>query len=140
MKLTAGGIFAAVSAAIVLICLLVGLYLVGPPGLVRAHRLDELRMTALQNAAGVVEAYELQQGALPGSLEAAYSIGDTPLSGARDPRTGRLFDYRRTGAATYALCAAFDAASEADAPLRWRHGPGRACFAFQAKPPAAGAK
>ena len=134
MKLNAASVFAAVSTFIVVACVIAGFYLVGPPSLVRAHRLDQERIQALGFVVHAVEAFHERQGVLPDSLNAAYRQSDAAPSQARDPGTGVPYEYRRSDAASYELCARFDAPSEPDAPLRWRHGPGRACFAFQVKP------
>lgn len=137
MSQGSASLFGWISAGLVAVCVAVGLYLVGPPGRVRAERLDEARIQRLGGVVDVVEAFRKQKGALPDTLAAAYAGSEAAPSGMRDPVTGAPFEYQRTGPDTYRLCARFETASQPDAPVRWRHGPGRACFALESRRDAA---
>ncbi|QUD86838.1 hypothetical protein [Phenylobacterium montanum] len=134
MKLTSTSTFTAIAVALVVASLAVGFYLVGPPGEVRAHRLDGERLSHLQSVESAVDSYQTQQGALPATLQAAVEQSNVVTGQTRDPETGAPLEYRRTSSTTYDLCARFAAASSEGVAMRWRHGPGRQCFSFQIKP------
>lgn len=65
MKLTSTSTFTAIAVALVVASLAVGFYLVGPPGEVRAHRLDGERLSHLQSVESAVDSYQTQQGRCP---------------------------------------------------------------------------
>lgn len=134
MKITPAGLFATIGGVLVAVGVLVAFLVVGPPGEVRARRLDDNRIQFLDALATQIESYQSRQGVLPDSLQRLSAESGLSPSQIQDPETGLAFEYRPTGAASYQLCARFAAAAGEDVATRWRHGPGRKCFDFQIKP------
>lgn len=134
----AGGIFAIASIVLVVAVVVVGVYLTGSPRQARVRSLDRQRIETLTQLSGAITSYRGDHNVLPASLEevarAEAGIAPADLS---DPESGAPYEYRATGEKTYELCARFGGPSDPDEAIRWRHGPGRACFAFTAPPPPA---
>jgi hypothetical protein len=137
MKLSPAVWFGAVAAVVVIAAIVAGLVVVGPPGDARLHSLDGQRVSAMQQIASDIDAYTAARHALPQSLEQlAVQQSDLTPASIGDPASGALYEYRATGAASYELCASFGIRTEPDEAIRWRHGPGRACFQFTVSHPA----
>lgn len=135
MRVSAGRIFVIASTLLVVAVVLVGIYLTGSPRQARMRSLDRQRVEALTQLSAAINAYRYDHNALPPSLDEAAraEVGIAPAN-LVDPENGAPYEYRTTGAETYELCARFDGPAAADDDVRWRHGPGRACFAFTAPP------
>ena len=129
MRPTPQTLFVTVAGLLVVAAVAAGLVLLGSPRQARLRRMDDQRLSALQALTNTVDAYMGKHGALPDTIDqlAADQVWLAP-SALRDPETGAPYDYRKTGPAAYLLCARFATATDEDAPLHWRHGPGRACF------------
>lgn len=134
------------AALVVLASIVYGFVVMGSPLTIRKLRFDERRISDLQSIQNqLVYSHWTQKGKLPDTLN---ELSD-PLTGFRlpvDPQTGKLYEYRATGARSFELCATFDAAAVSSslvpprgaAPVgynepivgadNWRHGEGRACF------------
>ena len=100
-KLVGFGAGAAVLAAII-----AGFFIVGTPQDARAMRLDNQRVSDLQNIQWQVVSYWQQKEQLPQSLEELYD----PISGSiiqNDPQTGAVYEYRASGVLAFELCATF---------------------------------
>lgn len=133
--MSAGRIFVIGSTALVVAVVLVGVFLTGSPRQARMHSLDRQRVEALTQLSGAIISYHRDHAALPASLgEAARAEAGIATADLTDPETGAPYEYRTTGADAYELCARFEGPSAADEDLRWKHGSGRACFAFAAPP------
>jgi|SRR5579872_35480 len=123
--------FGAIAAIVVIAAIVAGLVVIGSPGDARLHSLDAQRVSAMQQIANDIDAYSAARHALPGTLEQlAVQQPDLTPASIRDPASGALYEYRATGAASYEICATFGIRTEPDEAIRWRHGPGRACFQF----------
>lgn len=129
-----------VIAAIVVVVATLGysIYLVGTPGQQRDVRLDDRRVSELQNIARNIDTYLEINNEMPGALQ--------DLMGPRfhvrsieDPETNAIYEYRVTEGAAYELCAIFATeTSERREDRRsfservWDHGAGRICFQLEA--------
>lgn len=112
--------FTSAVVALVLIVVGVGLYLAGSPNTERLRRFDDQRVQALENIAGTVDNFYLQENRLPNSLD-ELTIPTTQKSGytgqkpysyyiytSKDPRTGAPYEYRPVDTKIYEVCADFD--------------------------------
>jgi hypothetical protein len=126
---------------LVVLTVLSGFVIVGSPAQARAQRLDQQRISDLQNIQWQVVNYWQQKQKLPGSIQ---DIED-PISGyanPRDPLTGELYTYKQGGGMSFTLCATFATTGDANwgqspaMPVRaygsiegsWAHGAGETCF------------
>lgn len=127
-----------------------GFFFIGSPSDIRAARLDEKRTQDLQIVQGQLVNYWQTREALPESLEEL----EDPIGGyvlPQDPETGASYEYQRTGARSFELCATFAAASpnasEEIARSRsyiepgmlspwFEHEAGRTCFTREINPAA----
>lgn len=129
-----------VSGVIVVVAVLavLGAIRVGSPKEERMRKLDEERITHLQNIQSQVVSFWVNSEKLPGS------IGDIENTAGgfvvpKDPETGVAYEYEKTGELTFSLCANFTTERTDDPLLRgkypegdmsesWAHPAGRACF------------
>lgn len=134
--------FQAVIIAAVVFGVGTGFYLIGSPAHQRAIRLDEQKVSHLQMIQSqLIYQWWQQKGSLPNGLE---ELND-PISSfmvPRDPQTNQPYEYRKTGAKSFQLCATFNKPSlESELSGRedsiaypepflsnWQHGEGKACF------------
>lgn len=103
--------FVTVVVVIVAAVVVAGFIYGGSPQAARRERLDEIRLGHLQQLEGLVIRYwELNQ-ALPDSLDeaAANELGSQLPA---DPATGIQYQYEKTAADTFRLCAVFSTAQE----------------------------
>ena len=133
-------------AALVVVTVGAGFFIIGTPQSQRAYRIDEQRVGDLgQIQSQIVYSYYQPKQKLPASLDAL----NDPISGwivPKDPETGAAYEYRATGALSFELCATFTHESRSaqngkltrPAPVymggkeiseNWQHKAGRACFA-----------
>jgi hypothetical protein len=119
------GSLVAVAAAVV-----AGLVVAGSPAEQRRLRLDEQRITALQELARRAEGRWEAERRLPDTAEQLVD-GQRLTRLPTDPTTGEPYEYRVTWARQFEVCATFDRASRPDlAGDFWFHEAGRRCFAF----------
>ncbi len=131
-------------AVLVVLSIVSGFFIVGTPQQARQYRLDEQRVSDLQNVQWQLVNYWQQKQALPASLE---QLND-PISGfvaPTDPLSGAAYRFERTGATAFKLCATFAAedryvdqtyarpvtaipAEVKTAGDTWEHGAGEVCF------------
>lgn len=104
-----------------------------PPGVARAHRLDEQRARDLAAIEAAVNEYLNRQKRLPASLDAMVSAGLRPPG--MDPETRAPYGYTPSGTNTYQLCATFALPSEEQRrgrwpanDVHWSHHSGEQCF------------
>ncbi len=115
---------------------LLGLWLAGAPGVVRQQMLDQRRVRELSELSQIIENHHRDRGALPLELDALLVHRPQQVVPITDPVTQAPYGYAVLDSTHYELCATFDAADSL-APYGgrpnpfWRHGPGRACFAFE---------
>lgn len=142
---------AVASGSLVILSIIGGFFIVGTPGMQRARRLDEQRVSDLSGLQGQVIDYWVRKEQLPDRLDALYE----PAQGytlPRDPDTGASYEYRKTEELSFEVCAEFTsehagqgeygyapkyypeprpyayAPGEQIGPAYWNHGIGRACF------------
>ncbi len=115
-----------VSAAVI-----VGFVSSGSPFRVRLERLDEQRISNLEEIQNqIVMVYWQSKGKLPNTLA---DLNDT-ISGFRapvDPQTKQAYEYFRKGERAFALCATFVTSTTGitnGTNTTWVHGEGRVCF------------
>ena len=113
-----------------------GFVIVGSPGEARLRRIDDRRVTDLEDLQRAIDVYRTRTGTTPATLEALVQAKVRQALPA-DPVTGQSYEYSTRGDSTFELCATFDRASatesaHGDAPL-WSHGAGRQCFPLVAK-------
>lgn len=126
-------------AALVLVTIVAGFFIVGTPGQARQFRLDEQRTNDLQQIQSQVVYYWQMKQKLPAALsDLSDSISYFTLP--TDPETGKSYTYVATGKTTFKLCATFNAQSrlspeqlrpvysDLPAPEKWQHGAGEGCF------------
>jgi len=140
MKIVVWGALGLVFAAMAF-----GFYSAGSPQAERLRRLDERRVSDLQQIQWQIINYWQAKEKLPGALgDLRDSIsGFVPPA---DPETGESYEYRATGDLDFELCAVFKTSNKTDgsresksAPVpaaidyyadagAWSHGAGRVCF------------
>lgn len=127
-------------AALIVVSIGSGFFIIGTPQQARQQRLDEQRVSDLQMIQSEVINYWQKKGSLPPNLQAL----NDPLSYftlPKDPTTGADYEYENTTASapSFELCATFATASRPQAPSpsyakpyyaneNWDHAAGRACF------------
>ena len=121
-------------SAVVVAATIAGIVTLGSPTVQRQRRLDERRIADLRGIESAITVYWHRRHALPPDL-ATLSNEPGLRANTHDPEAGAAYDYERTGAEAYRLCAvfAFDSAAEATTRERavasnWSHGAGRHCF------------
>ncbi len=121
---------------VVLVAVVGGLIVLGPPSEERARRLDNRRVEDLRGITGVVDLYWTRHGRLPSSLDDLAQESGVNIS-SRDPGTAQVYDLRVLGAETYELCADFqrNSADPAQGVSKgfWSHGVGKQCFQLEAQ-------
>ncbi len=137
-------LFTGISAGIVLLALAWGFVLVGSPLRSRQAQFDERRVEDLriihQTVLNIV--YEGRPWEVPvdGNLRRPLPISLQEIAeqatmqrvNVTDPQTGEPYEYNRTGATTYELCATFNALRDEPFDVFWNHGQGRTCFPLDA--------
>ncbi|MDD3102252.1 MAG: DUF5671 domain-containing protein [Patescibacteria group bacterium] len=139
-------ILAWVISGVVLISIIWGFFILGTPAIQRDRRLDEQRVSNLQEIQERIVNYWTQKEKLPqnlGELEDSISGFIVP----QDPETVVSYEYNVTGPLSFELCATFNASSKnpksiSPAKLRsspalnqfgslqqnWDHETGKTCF------------
>ena len=128
--------FVTIVVATVAVCVVVGLFLLGPPGRERERRLDARRVADLRELAMAVDLFWSRQARLPAALSDLSHEAELQINPA-DPVTGMPYSYRVTGEKSYELCAQFGGPSGEDRGVPrvefWAHGAGSQCFRLEAK-------
>jgi uncharacterized membrane protein len=127
---------------VVVLAILGGFFIVGTPQEARMHRMDQQKVSDLQNIQWQIINYWQQKERLPGGLD---ELND-PLSGYTipvDAESGEAYDYLPTGPTSFKLCATFNLAGGAQQMGRdysypvpvgtkgmdtWEHTAGETCF------------
>lgn len=125
----------------------IALWIAGSPATERGRRLDNQRLSDLQNITYAIDGYYSRNASLPASLDDLtgkgpgheYGVGRTT-----DPVTEAPYEYIVNDATKYQLCATFDVASNVEdkemyptAPYttgpEWTHPAGYHCFTVDAE-------
>jgi hypothetical protein len=120
-----------------------GFLIIGSPQSQRVYRIDQQRVSDLQNIQWQVVSYWQRKQTLPATLA---GIND-PLANYTapvDPETGAAYEYKTTNATSFKLCATFGAISRGQDMVTipepvgisgasgktdsWQHAAGRTCF------------
>ena len=124
-----------IAAAVVVIVLAIGLWMVGTPQQARRTEIDARRVRMLESIASQVDAYYDKARVLPPALDSLTSVSRMDPADLRDPVTSRPFEYVVLDSIHYQLCATFDTADSTGGPdytvrgqAFWGHGPGPSCF------------
>ncbi|KND50180.1 MAG: hypothetical protein AB198_01845 [Parcubacteria bacterium C7867-003] len=118
-----------------------GFSVLGSPRTQRLYKYDAQKVNDLQNLRGQVEAYYGTNSKLPDTLQELSKInfGNAIV----DLQTNKPYEYSKTGALTYSLCAEFnkdskDSVSSQPYPyyteISWTHPAGRHCFELKINP------
>lgn len=125
-----------VAAGIVAVAALVGGFiLMGSPSAQREQRMDQRRVSDLQQIETTLRNHFDETGALPPDLATLAARPGVGLS-IRDPDTGAPYGYRIEAPQRFALCADFSTDTAAVRrgqrawmmPVEWAHGVGNTCF------------
>lgn len=123
---------AMVTSIAVLIVVIAAFQLLGSPTDQRLQRLDERRVSDLQQLAHAVDTYHAQRDALPEDLEALVD-GRRLSRMPTDPSSDQPYRYEPLADDRYRLCASFARASDPESPPEfWQHTAGTTCFEFEA--------
>lgn len=117
-------------AVLAVVAIGVALRQVGSPAEARLRRLDERRVSDLDEIAGSLDRFWTASQRLPASLEEAARGGGASVP--RDPETGEPYAYRAVDDRRYEICATF-ARSSNEVPAMHQppfraHASGRQCF------------
>jgi hypothetical protein len=116
-----------------------GIYVVGAPTTQRLVRLDQQRVSDLQNISFAISSYWDRNKELPPSLEALQGP-QYFVQSIQDPETSQPYEYHILNEDTYELCATFktnstqnyEGSPQSFSERVWNHGIGRGCFQLQA--------
>ena len=130
------------TSVVVLAAVIVGLFIAGSPADERTRRADEQRISDLQNISYAVQAYYVEQGTLPASLEEAARQPNVFVTRITDPETNVPYAYQATSNSAYQLCATFQAATPTTGDRSaippelsfWNHDIGQTCYDLDAQP------
>ena len=126
-----GRIAGLVSTGVVILAIIAGLVLSGPPSEQRLKRFDESRVSDLRNLNRALYSYWKNQRELPQDLTALVD-GLRLTRMPSDPFSGLPYDYEVDDPNHYRLCAQFDRSSgEDEAHEFWAHPEGRKCYTFE---------
>lgn len=140
MKIKGVNIFIAIVVLAVTASVVAGFITVGTPSKERSRRLDQQRISDLQQISNAIDAYWNTEKGLPSNLETIAASRNYYISSVMDPATRQPYPYTITGTTTYTLCATFetDSAVEANALLQpvpaqkfWEHPAGEKCYALE---------
>ena len=132
MKVPSGThVLIGLAVGVVVVAVVSGLIVLGPPSEQRARRLDDRRVEDLRGITRAVDLYWTRHGRLPASLDELSRESGVNIN-SHDPGTTQLYDYRVLGDKTYELCAHFQRdlpePSQRVGKGFWSHGAGRQCF------------
>jgi len=134
----------------VLVSVAGGLILSGSPKQERSRQFDDGRSANLQEIRFAIDAYFNVEGKFPDTLNALASKGGYPVNSITDQKTGEVYEYKKTGAENYELCAIFETDSSKNSSYGkdmarpvypypgspatnfFEHGAGRQCFVLTA--------
>ncbi len=131
------------TVAIVLGFVIGAFFLLGSPAEQRRLRLDNERVSNLQDIYYNIQSYYINNDTLPTALT---DLQNSPnyFANLTDPETGEIFEYTVSSESSYELCAVFNTenillessperprvtkAGMQSEPTFWKHGKGRTCF------------
>lgn len=133
-----GKVGAVVLIAVVIVSIILGFVVIGSPMQARLLKLDQTRVSHLQNISSNVGSYWRNKYALPQTLnEMVYFSGNSP----KDPVSGKDYVYKVVDQRHFSVCATFEASSQvkpgnnnnyygyANTGITdWTHGVGEKCF------------
>lgn len=118
------------SAAVVAAAVIAGFVISGSPEVQRQKRLDDRRVSHLQQLTAALDGYWHDHGTLPEELSVVLD-GRRLSHMPSDPVTGLGYPYEWLSPSRYRLCAEFAVASQpGDAQEFWSHPAGRECYEF----------
>ncbi len=131
--------FRIVGIAMVLLALVSGFVVTGSPGARRAERLDEQRLSDVQNIINTVDSIahdgqwdvprsQLPVKPLPATLEEVQKLGSIDSVSTRDPETGVPYEYIVVSPTRFSVCAVFALERKETFNEDWNHPAGYHCF------------
>ena len=143
MKVSTGTtVFTGLAIGVVVVAVVGGLIVLGPPSEEHTRQLDERRTEDLRGITRAVDLYWTRHGRLPASIKDLSGESGLKVR-ARDPGTAQTYELRVLDAATYELCASFERTSTKRgnsagqtpdvSEVFWSHGVGRRCFRLDAQ-------
>jgi hypothetical protein len=135
---TSRKVWSIVALVVILGVVIWGFSVLGSPRTQQLLKYDQQKVSDLQNISNGIESYYQNKGSLPNIL-ADMSGSNYFYYAQTDSQTGKSYEYIRTGATTYNLCAEFNKPSnDKNAPyssdpyqtymVDWSHPSGRYCF------------
>ena len=128
---TARPLVAAFAIVLVMAAVAGGLWILGSPAQERVDRLDDRRITDLQEIERAVNLHWTRQQRLPASLAELSGEPGVRIS-LRDPITMEPYGYQPLGENRFEVCSVFESAEPRDSSTAnlnfWSHGAGRQCF------------
>lgn len=139
-------IFIGVISLLVTAAAVTGLVISGSPSLERARRLDERRVSDLQQMSYAMDQFWNIEKRIPNSIDELRSQRDVYLQGVADPETGEPYEFNIKGDKSFELCANFLTSSTASEPKSpepyysrnggndfWSHPAGRQCYTLEVR-------
>jgi hypothetical protein len=135
------------TSAVVVVCMSLGMMIVGSPGTERLRRFDTQRASDIARISeGVYETTVgagwrnastalTQKQALPKSLAEVQANAPNRRLRILDPQTTAPYEYEVIGETRFRVCATFNAIREEAGDVGWNHPAGRHCFDFDALNP-----
>lgn len=139
-------IFIWIAAALILVSVGTGIAVMGSPMSQRLMQFDMQKTNDLMTLQGNIINYWQRKAMVPAKLDDVNDPLSSYMSMPNDPQTGAPYEYRKTGAMSFELCATYNYESareenntyggssmarpnyRADANQNWEHGKGRTCF------------
>ena len=137
MKLSSGRVLLGLGVAAVIVAIIAGVMVAGPPAEGRMQQLDTVRARDLQSIATSIDDFWQRHERLPDSLGELVADPRAQVS-IEDPDTEQEYEYRILDENSYELCAVFALASITNNRARdafWLHDAGRHCFSLVASAP-----
>ncbi|MBI4138838.1 hypothetical protein HY479_01670 [Candidatus Uhrbacteria bacterium] len=140
MKLNGIRIFTGLVVLAVASAVIAGFLTSGSPSSERARRLDQQRLSDLQQISFSVDTYWSLYKRLPENIDALQRERNVYLGNVMDPETGDAYGYRAVATSTYELCAAFATDNTAEMPKPayappgqkfWDHSSGPKCYTLE---------
>lgn len=135
-------IWAIVSAASILLCIVWGFSVLGSPRTQQLLKYDEQKVNDLRGIQNSIQNFYSLKGFLPKDLAELFA-GQNYYMNTEDPQTKKPYEYEKTSDTTYNLCAEFNKELTKDEYAAryglydvntWLHGVGRYCFAETINP------
>lgn len=128
-------LFSITTTLVVVLCICIGLMVIGSPEHARRYRLDEQRVRDLKAISAAIEHYRNYHPSLPPHLSALIQPNASGILNLHDPKSGTFYPYQIHTQNSYELCSTFETTLDAKTDTDrvgafWYHGPGEKCFSI----------